>query len=322
MANSATPRFPIADVLTAKGEIKQTLHVRLSAELVHLLSDQMYQSPTKAIEELVVNSFDADAAICRVYVPSNPDDPKFIVVFDDGHGMSEDALVDLWHIGRSNKRTSEVEARTDCKEIGKFGIGKLGTYGVANKIPYITRHEDVCAVTLDFRSFKGAAEDYKVPVEIRRLREPNDLRADGAIQEISTALGLDATQLSSLDHWTFTVIEDLKPKVSALTPNRLRWVLSTAMPLRSDFRLFLNGNEVKSSKEDLETLISFSVGDLPKQRIKSLAKAPGEAWRKKGKGLIAPSFLSGVSGTVNGTKDSVHAATEPTSGRRNGDSLR
>ena len=39
--------------------------VRLSNEIVTLLSSQLYQSPLKAIEELVVNSYDADAKECR-----------------------------------------------------------------------------------------------------------------------------------------------------------------------------------------------------------------------------------------------------------------
>ena len=37
------------------------LPVTLSPELIGLLSEQLYRSPSKAIEELVVNAFDAEA---------------------------------------------------------------------------------------------------------------------------------------------------------------------------------------------------------------------------------------------------------------------
>ena len=109
--------------------------VQLSNELVHLLSDQLYQSPLKAIEELVVNSYDADAKECCVYVPTpdkmEAEQANQILVFDDGVGMSYEGLVNLWHIGRSSKRDEEIQRRRNRKQIGKFGIGKLATRTIA-----------------------------------------------------------------------------------------------------------------------------------------------------------------------------------------------
>jgi len=55
----------LSDAL-ASGDVVATLDVSLSNEIVHLLSEQLYTSPLKAIEELVVNSYDADAAECRI----------------------------------------------------------------------------------------------------------------------------------------------------------------------------------------------------------------------------------------------------------------
>jgi HSP90 family molecular chaperone len=111
----------------------EPIQVSLSNELVGLLSDQLYQSPVKAIEELVVNSYDADAKECRIFVPS-PDDltMDYIVIYDDGIGMDQEGLTNLWRIGRSNKRDEEIERRRSRKQIGRFGIGKLATYAVAN----------------------------------------------------------------------------------------------------------------------------------------------------------------------------------------------
>ena len=59
----------IADDLADAKNADQTkeVTVKLSNELVRLLSDQLYQSPLKAIEELVVNSYDAGAAVCRLF---------------------------------------------------------------------------------------------------------------------------------------------------------------------------------------------------------------------------------------------------------------
>jgi hypothetical protein len=48
--------------------------------------------------------------------------------------------------------------------------------------------------------------------------------------------------------WTVAIMSELKDMVKEIKPGRLKWVLSTAMPLRSDFNLYLNGEKVDSSK--------------------------------------------------------------------------
>ena len=129
--------------------------VRLSNEIVTLLSSQLYQSPLKAIEELVVNSYDADANECKLFVPEKKDDLRAVLVYDDGIGMDAEGLSNLWLIARSNKRDENYQARMKRKQIGKFGIGKLSTYAIANSITYVSRTAgQILAVTANFRQFK------------------------------------------------------------------------------------------------------------------------------------------------------------------------
>jgi len=139
MANTPS----IGQQLETSGTEQLKLEVRLSRELVSLLSEQLYTSPLKAIEELVVNAFDADADVCRVRLPEmlDTDAHEPIVVFDDGIGMDVNGLRDLWHIGHSSKREADRKIREGRKFIGKFGIGKLATYAIARHITYVTRVE-------------------------------------------------------------------------------------------------------------------------------------------------------------------------------------
>jgi len=130
----------IADTLSTLENSGNVVEVSLSHELVTLLSDQLYQSPLKAIEELVVNSFDAEAANCYVYVPDfSVSNDSFVAVFDDGIGMDYAGLLNLWQIGRSNKREEAVYLLRKRKQIGKFGIGKLATNTIANSLTYVTK---------------------------------------------------------------------------------------------------------------------------------------------------------------------------------------
>lgn len=341
----------VADSLSSLAPYKDPLQVTLSNELVHLLSDQLYQSPVKAIEELVVNSYDADAKICCISVPApSQTDKNFIVVFDDGVGMTYEGLIDLWHIGRSNKRQAAIEKARNRKQIGKFGIGKLAARTIANKLTYITKADSqILTVTINFDDFitpkpvltdakkstssKGkdsttSSQDNSIKRIEAQVREIKDW--EKFVQSTPLKLMLEETfngeSLEALNHsakntgggtsieasllkiksWTLVILEDLTDKGKSIKQGMLQWVLSTAMPLVSDFKVFLNGPEVKSSKEEYEKVVSFEIIDLPPQRLKSLKDSTGISWKEDGKILKADSFPSGVTGNVIVTKKSLY----------------
>ena len=61
-----------------------------------------------------------------------------IVVIDDGHGLDQDGLRRHWLIGDSNKRKL-TELPRGRQQIGKFGIGKLSTYVLANRLTHTSK---------------------------------------------------------------------------------------------------------------------------------------------------------------------------------------
>ena len=295
----------IGERLEASGTQTSELEVRLSRELVSLLSEQLYTSPLKAIEELVVNAFDADASSCRVRLPDTlgTSATQPILVYDDGVAMDAAGLEDLWHIGHSSKRTEAIERQRKRKQIGKFGIGKLATYAIAEHITYVskTANGPILAATLDYEAFKpnptGSADAVSLPVvEL----DAATWAQDESLQALLAAESLDPTALAGEKaSWTIVLLEQFKPKIAELARGRLRWVLSTAMPLGSGFTLFLDGEEVKSSKESYEQVVSFSVDELPAARLQALKDETGETWTASGGRLKSDiSFAEGVSGTL------------------------
>jgi hypothetical protein len=294
----------IGQRLEGAGDNRDELQVRLSRELVSLLSEQLYTSPLKAIEELVVNAFDAEAKTCRVHLPTTLDATATepIVAFDDGIGMDLAGLGDLWHIGHSSKRTEAVERQRRRKQIGKFGIGKLATYAIARHITYVTKTKSgpVLSATLDYAEFhdEPTGGGDAVPLTVVEL-SPEAVRGDEALPTIFDGIGVKADDLLQPNsHWTVVLLEGFKSKVTELVRGRLRWVLSTAMPLRAGFQLFLNGHEIVSSKENFEQLISLPVGDLPKDRMDALEEKSREKWTTDGTTLTSSSFPSGITGDV------------------------
>lgn len=296
----------IFEKLQSSGQKQSDLRVRVSNELVQLLSDQLYQSPLKALEELVVNAYDAGARICRLFVPDSSElaqqnRRKFVAVFDNGTGLSANGLVDLWHIGRSNKRTEEVRKRVGRKQIGKFGIGKLATYTIANNLTYISKTTDgVLTATMDFSRFKSdptGGVEQPIDIPVVKLANWDELTSEPLLKEVLVADGITDTDLAS-PSWTLVLLEGLKSKAGHIKLGTLNWVLRTAMPLKAEFRLFLNSEEIKSAKEDYDIAAAFKVSELPPERIKALNEQKADGWRIEGDAVYSNIFKQGIRGSV------------------------
>ncbi len=128
------------------------------------ITDGIYREPASALRELVANAYDADATDVRI----TTDAPRFskIVVRDNGHGLSEEALVHVMcHIGGSLKRTRKgvdldvanaADPNLSPKKrrlIGKLGIGLFSVSQLTHHVVIVTkvkgeRYRRVCEVVL------------------------------------------------------------------------------------------------------------------------------------------------------------------------------
>ncbi|MGD1078937.1 MAG: ATP-binding protein [Candidatus Sulfotelmatobacter sp.] len=237
------------------GPKKSDIEVRISYRIIQLFSEGLYSSPNKAIEELVSNSFDAGATNVHVILPADlTDRDGTIVVLDDGIGMDAKGLGEHWLIGVSRKRdlTKLPKGR---KQIGKFGIGKLATYVLSNRLTHICKIGGVYySTSMDYSKIPsgegGAVREEKVLLPLRKLTEQEAKEAVGSLVA-GTKPGYKAVKLfgpGAAKTWTVAVMSDLKDMASEIQRGRLRWILQTAMPLRDDFALFLNGEKVPPSK--------------------------------------------------------------------------
>ncbi len=305
-------------------KIEDNVPVSLSNQLISLLSEQLYQSPLKAIEELVTNSYDAGANTCKVIIPEgtiNLTNDR-ILVYDDGHGMDIDGLTTLWAIGGSNKR-NQGQKIGNRKIIGKFGIGKLATYAIANMISYVTRKENtIYLINLNYSDFKddptGGSEKLELP--IKQINDFQKLKDDNHFKELTDSVFVDINELlgERKKSWTFVVLESLKNKVSKLKLGRLKWVLSTAMPINPDFELSLNRKNIKSSKLNFDLAFEFAVSELPNKRIESLNKLKPDNWQIKNNLLISDTFKNGISGEIKVTQKTLLGGKSSGIGRSHG----
>lgn len=142
----------LATNIVSVGQPSSAISVEISARFLEHFSEQLYSSPQKAFEELISNGWDAGAD--RVDVRITPDlkttPAATMAVLDNGSSMDEEGLRQLWHIAFSPKRGKATEHGRQL--IGKFGIAKLATYVLANKLTYICKAADgkIRRVTMDY----------------------------------------------------------------------------------------------------------------------------------------------------------------------------
>jgi hypothetical protein len=236
--------------------------VEISYRIIELFSAGLYSSPNKAFEELVSNSYDAGATKVCVQVPIDKSLPDSVLwVCDNGESMGKDGLKQFWKIGSSTKRENE---KTDRLVIGKFGIGKLATYILTNKLTLICKAQDgnYYAVTMNYSNINSISEKTGIKLNERQL----------SLEEVKTALspyvGTSNEKILSFNlwgvnaepTWTMAIMSDLKPKAHQIQEGRLKWILSTALPLNPAFQLFYNGSTIFPSKEKILIKKTFIFG--------------------------------------------------------------
>ena len=259
--------------------------VELSTRFLEHFSGQLYSSPQKAFEELISNGWDAGANIVDVRIARDlTAADATMAVFDDGTSMDEAGLRALWHIAFSPKE-GEPE-KHGRPVIGKFGIGKLATYVLAQKLTYICKATDgiIRRVTMNYGQIDkqaGGDSDQLIRNLELDVYEVSEAEVKSALETVfggdaflrliagdtqdyadgqPTAEGdedLDDDEfggapaaLNRADQatWTIVVLSDLKPTGRDLRMGHLRRMLAAALPIGSEMSICLNGDRLRSAK--------------------------------------------------------------------------
>jgi len=242
--------------LAQAGQEVESIPVSINYDIIRLFSEGLYSSPHKAIEELVCNSYDADADRVHVLLPEQPDDSSDALaplwVIDNGDGMDQYGFSQLWRIADSEKIQQMTSSR-DRLPIGQFGIGKLAAYVLAKQLIHISRKKNTLLLTvMDFNKIQGRYNDTANPVVIS-LREIDETIAKYYLSDIehrdSEAWELLFGNENRDKSWTVAGLSDFRNLYNKLEKGRLQWVISTGLPLYTNFRVKLNGTNIDSSKE-------------------------------------------------------------------------
>lgn len=226
-------------------------YMRASGRLIPMMSQRLYEDKMKAIEELVANAYDADATTVFIYIANKK---KVIIVHDNGRGMDKEGLTNFFDLGTDTKERNPLTP-SGRRKIGAFGIGKIASNRIANKVILYTVKDGVFrSVELDFR-------------QLERLQNLDDFTVECKPVPVNE-VDKDFLQFQAFEgqepehaHGTFIALEGLKTKVN---PTKVRYVLRYNMPLQPDFKIYVNGQLIKEPRiENPEKIFNID-NTLPK----------------------------------------------------------
>lgn len=305
--------------LESSGKRIDDIPVVISYRIIELFSAGLYSSPNKAFEELVSNSYDANADKVSVFVPPDTSASNtYIWVCDNGDSMDKEGLKLLWKIGSSTKRKNEDSHRR--LQIGKFGIGKLATYVLARKLTYICKTSDgvYLAVTMDYSSINEEGESKEIILAERQLTldEVKEVLTPYVFISGRSQLSFNLWGENAEKTWTFSIMTDLKGKATEISEGRLKWVLRSALPLNPRFKLQYNGVNLEAAKLENTPIKTWIIGknDLICQKFDGYEESTDSNERP----VINLEHLKNVRGEFQLFEDSLVSGKSEKWGRSNG----
>lgn len=192
---------------------EKTIPMRTGSQLIETLSNSLYSNIYYVFDELISNAYDADATVVKIEISDDK-----ITISDDGEGMSKQGVEIFFDLGYSSKTQSRITRRLKRHTIGKFGIGKLTMATICDRFVLETiKNGKKTTAILDFSELlkNRYLHEAKIPIKEEDTNMPNG---------------------------TKIILTNLKKEVKL---NQLKRRIMKGMPLNPDFKVVINGMELK-----------------------------------------------------------------------------
>lgn len=269
---------------------KHNFKFEVDLNVINHLGVGLYSSTPAALTELVANAWDADAKNVWIDIDADKD---IIVIEDDGHGMTADAIAGKFlHVGYSRRLASNnnFSASGKRKVMGRKGIGKLSMFALSNfvKVSSQAVGHELIAFEVNVPQLKKFLQAH-TPIILNEF-EPSPLK------------GKNGTRIELAE-----VLKTLNKTEKYLRVKLARRF--SVLGAKHDFKVFLNGREITESDRDIHDKVQFlwAFDQATLDRVSALstkiAEIPVEDQPpRKCTQLIdnVMTFPDGTSGTVTG----------------------
>jgi hypothetical protein len=263
----------------------------------------MYSKYPKAIAELVVNGYDADATYVTIDIKRAPKQYRgestpdmfdsnienVITIEDNGEGMSErDIREGYMFLGSGQKRVVKRTPLFHRLPIGNKGIGKLAGFGIAKRIEVRTIKNGIgYEFVLDRDSFENSEK-------MGKLQESILDRVPIQLSEFDAKGQTNGTRVN---------LRHLRPEIGKIDSNKLIEHLAHDLPLGKDFKVMVDGRQCRSTQIPASRRIQINyespifgkiIGEIVV--AKEMLKKPGVFTTVRGR-IVGDSSLFDISPT-------------------------
>lgn len=196
-------------------------HFDITPHIVKQLGEQLVSDEITALLELIKNSYDADASYVSIEINTKgkylkdrlfyPNHEGFIVVEDDGFGMSEETIMKSWLIISYSQKRALKEAKKKTPKgrtpLGDKGLGRLSTQRLA----------DVCEIFTNEENRKGSHiafnwKDFEVEESLGKVQ----IQAESFDPKSKKGTSLVLANLNHSEVWEGKNLEKFKGQVSQI----------------------------------------------------------------------------------------------------------
>ena len=204
------------------------LNFEISTNLLEQIGVNMYSRYQRAIGELVVNGYDADANFVQVRIDETRD---VIEIEDNGSGMDEDDIRNQFmFLGTRQKRAVPRTPVYHRLPIGQKGIGKLAGFGIARCIEIRTTKD---GIHYEFRLDRDELENSE------RRGKLNEAVLN------RSRIELRERRLPGATPGTVVRLTKLRPECGRIDLDKVIAHLALELPQDSTFRVVVNRRECK-----------------------------------------------------------------------------
>lgn len=146
--------------------------LRPRARLLRTIGEELIDSETTAVLEIVKNSYDADATRVLIRFSSEKDDGEAtrVEVLDDGHGMSLDTILSAWLEPSTSIKKYEKRSKIFGRRVlGEKGVGRFASSKIAKQLFITSREKGSMTEAMAFFDWSEFEDDEKyldeVPIE-------------------------------------------------------------------------------------------------------------------------------------------------------------
>jgi hypothetical protein len=230
-----------------EGHRLHDLKFTVATRMLDHISGGMYSKYPKAISELVVNGYDADANYVTVDIKAGsgliPEEKLAravfgdkwegkIVIQDNGEGMDEqDIREGYMFLGSAQKRATARTPIYHRLPIGNKGIGKLAGFGIAKRMEIRTvKNGKAFEFCLDRDELEKAER-------MGKLKEPILDRALMPLTEFDA---------KGQTNGTMVTLRKLRPECGRIDVDKVIAHLAQELPLGKNFKVIVNGRPCES----------------------------------------------------------------------------